>query len=140
MRRGPEEDEIELLRPHVARAEAPKFLIDLDPRAVPLAAAPELRPIPAAPPPSRALHHVLWASLALGFAAIAYALARLVPRRGLVPLPERATVLALLGAASVGGEAVLCVEYSFVVAPLLLLLALTPAPPRAPSGARWSAC
>jgi hypothetical protein len=50
LRRDPEADELEMVRPHVARGEAVVWSARVDPRAFPRVQAPELRPPP--PPPA----------------------------------------------------------------------------------------
>jgi hypothetical protein len=44
LRRGPERDVLELVRPHVARAESATWTLRVDPRALPLVVDPRLRP------------------------------------------------------------------------------------------------
>ena len=51
LRRTPGADELELVRPHVARGEAPRWAARLDPKALPDVQTAELRPMPMAPPP-----------------------------------------------------------------------------------------
>ncbi|MEO6575348.1 MAG: hypothetical protein ABIP89_15990, partial [Polyangiaceae bacterium] len=50
LRRDPEADELEMVRPHVARGESVVWTARVDPRAFPRVQSPELRP-PRAPPP-----------------------------------------------------------------------------------------
>lgn len=51
LHRTPENDEIELVRSHVARGEAAAWAMRIDPRAFPRVSSPQLRPPPPAPPP-----------------------------------------------------------------------------------------
>ena len=116
LRRGPGEDELELVRPHVARAEAPRFAVDLDTRLLPLAARPELRPVAPRPVASRTFEHVAWVLLGAAFGIVTYALLR--------ARPNRALLAATLACTSVGIEALVGFEWALLVAPALLWLAL----------------
>jgi hypothetical protein len=49
LRRGPQRDELEMSRPHVARGEAAPWLARVDPRAFPRVVDPSLRPLAPAP-------------------------------------------------------------------------------------------
>lgn len=145
LRRGPGEDELELVRPHVARAEAPRFAIDLDARLLPLAERPDLRP--SAPPVvgSKTREHVIWALLGVASALLAYWLVRLGPTRakrepgvfGLVRTRERAWLAAAVAAGSVVVEVCFGLEWALPLAPLLLLLAF--ARGASPKAAAWKA-
>lgn len=131
LRRGPGEDELELVRPHVARAEAPRFAVDLDARVLSLAPRPDLRPLASPPPAPKTREHVTWVALAAAFGALAYWLTRSGPRGRLLAAPERAAVVALLAISSVGVEALTSFEWTLPFAPLLVGLGLvrgTPAP------------
>ena len=50
LRRGPQRDELEIERPHVARSEAAAWNVRLDPRAFPRVVDPALRPVAGVPP------------------------------------------------------------------------------------------
>ncbi len=64
LRRTPERDELELVRPHVARGESPLWIARVDPKAFPAVHTPELRPPAAAPPPEpNRVGHACWAAL-----------------------------------------------------------------------------
>src|SRR6202035_2950345 len=52
LRRDPGSDVLELVRPHVARGEAPVWTLRVDPRALPLVADATLRPPSEAKPPA----------------------------------------------------------------------------------------
>jgi hypothetical protein len=119
VRREPGRDVLELVRPHVARGEAPVWTVRFDPRALAQVVDPRLRPrsdtaVPAEP------DRVREASLAVGLAAIALLFGFLVLRRtrafaaacaargatarGLLPLSDRVRA-ALAGAAMSGALA-----------------------------------
>jgi hypothetical protein len=70
LRRGAEHDELELVRPHVARGDAVVWSARVDPKAFPRISTPELRPPPPVetPPPS-----ILASNLARVFVAVAFA-------------------------------------------------------------------
>lgn len=97
LHRSAEEDELELVRPHIAGGEAVAWTIRLDPRAFPRVSAPQLRPPPPAPPPPP--NRVLDAAFCVALLALATAYALLVVQK------DRA-VAALCGASSsVGAQA-----------------------------------
>jgi len=121
VRREPGRDVLELVRPHVARGEAPLWTVRLDPRALPAVVAPRLRsPSDSAAPPEP--DRVRETSLAVGLGALALLVALLVARkdrvfsarcqaagavaRGLLPLPAagRAALAGVSLAAAVGLE------------------------------------
>ncbi len=80
VRRTSERDELELVRAHVPRGEAVTWAARVDPKAFPKVTAPELRP-PVAPevgPPSLIGSNLKRIGVALGFAALAGALAALL--------------------------------------------------------------
>ena len=135
LRRGPGEDELELVRPHVARAEAPKFAVDLDARLLPLAPRADLRPAAAAPPAPKTREHVTWVVFAAAFGAVAYWLTRSGPRGRFFKAPERAALVALLALASVAVEALTSFEWALPFAPAILALGLVRGPVPAPH--RW---
>lgn len=124
LRRGPGEDELELVRPHVARAEAPRFAVDLDARSLAMAPRPDLRPLAPPPPAPKTREHVTWVVLAAAFGAIAYWLTRAGPRGRFLRAPERAAGVALLGIASVAVEALTSFEWSLPLAPVIVALGL----------------
>jgi hypothetical protein len=118
LHRDPDRDVLELVRPHVARGEAPTWTVRLDPRALPLVSDPRLRPAqPSVPPePDR----VRAAAMAAALGAIALLFGGVVRRRAqvfalacaahaavpraLLPLPDGARA-ALAGLALAGGVA-----------------------------------
>lgn len=124
LRRGPGEDELELVRPHVARAEAPRFAVDLDARLLPLTARPELRPMAAAVPPPRTGENVAWVLVAAGFAALAFWLTRLGTRGRFLRSTERAALVSALALASVAVEAFVSFEWALPFAPVILVFGL----------------
>ena len=88
-------DELALVRPHVARGEAPSWTLRLDPKAFPKVQAPELRPppLPPPPPPQRAKEITLalaLSALALFFGLLVrhkeLAFARALANRGEAPV------------------------------------------------------
>lgn len=113
LRREPGRDVLELVRPHVARGEAPVWTVRVDPRALGQVADPRLRPPAEARAPAEP-DRVREASLAVGLGALALLFGLLVLRkartfaaacaargatdRGLVPLPAGARA-ALAGTA-----------------------------------------
>jgi hypothetical protein len=121
LHREPGRDLLELVRPHVARGEAPTWTVRLDPRALPEVGDPRLRPPAEATPPPEP-DRVREASLAVGLGALALLFGLVVGRRArvfaaacaaqgararaLLPLPDaaRATVAGLSLAGGVGLE------------------------------------
>jgi hypothetical protein len=69
-------DELELVRPHVARGEAPLWALRLDPKAFPGVHAPEMRAPP--PPPPEEPNRIDLAAMLAGLVAAALALGLLV--------------------------------------------------------------
>jgi hypothetical protein len=118
VRRTVERDEVELVRPHVARSEAVRWSVRIDPRALGEVNDPRLRP--PAPPPApevvppekRAAYAGAAGALLLGFSLLAFIKARQVKRhahgvaepRSLVPLPSAVRAL-FAGPALVAGIA-----------------------------------
>ncbi|MBX3232728.1 MAG: hypothetical protein KIT84_43405 [Labilithrix sp.] len=80
LRRGTERDELELVRPHVARGDAVVWAARLDPKAFPRVTTPELRPPPPVEttPPSLLASNLARVLVAVGFAAIAGVLSMLL--------------------------------------------------------------
>jgi hypothetical protein len=80
LRRGAERDELELVRPHVSRGDAVVWQARIDPKAFPRVSSPELRPPPPVEtaPPSLLASHLARVLVAVGFAALAGALAILL--------------------------------------------------------------
>ena len=118
VRRSADRDEVELIRPHVARGEAVRWTVRVDPRALGGVNDPRLRPpapAPSAeviPPEKRAAFAVAAGGLLLGFSLLAFFKARQVKRhaRGLAEprplLPLASSLRALLaGPSLVGGIA-----------------------------------
>jgi hypothetical protein len=121
LRRGPERDILELVRPHVARGESATYTLRVDPRALLQAVDPRVRP-PSNVSPAAEPDRVGEASLGIALAALAVAFALLVGHkgrafaaacaarrgraRGLVPLPNgvRAALAGVALAAAVGLE------------------------------------
>jgi hypothetical protein len=117
LKRDPAGDVLELVRPHVARGEAPVWTLRVDPRALPLVVDPVLRPASEAKPPpepDRVRESLLAAGLgmlALLFGVLVHRKARAfaagaasrgVKSRAILPLPDgaRATVAGLSLAAA----------------------------------------
>lgn len=139
LRRGPGEDELELVRPHVARAEAPRFAVDLDSRLLPLAPRPELRPAAQAPIAPKTREHVTWVLFGAAAGLLAFWLVRLSPS-GLIRsriTTERAVLAGVVAAVSVGVEAFVGLEWALLLAPVLLALSLTRG--ASPHAAWWKA-
>jgi hypothetical protein len=145
LRRTPERDELELVRPHVTRGEAVTWEARIDPKALPDIAAPELRaaPRPPPPPPNRwpelAKLAVLGA-LVLAFGGIVRAKAAWMRRacarahlveRPLVPLPP--SLRPAFAAAALACGVALEVLVSPVAGVPLVLLAAAIAVFRAPA-------
>ena len=80
LRRGAERDELELVRPHVSRGDAVVWQARVDPKAFPRVSSPELRPPPPVEtaPPSLLASNLARVLVAVGFAALAGALAILL--------------------------------------------------------------
>jgi hypothetical protein len=121
LRRDPSGDVLELVRPHVARGEAPVWTVRVDPRALPQVVDPVLRPLSEAkapPEPDRVRESVLAAGLGLlallfgvlvhrrARAFAASASARGVKSRAILPLPDgiRAALAGVSLAAAAGLE------------------------------------
>jgi hypothetical protein len=139
-------DVLELVRPHVARGEAPVWTVRLDPRALAHVADPHLRPPSEARAPAEP-DRVREASLAVGLGALALLFGGLVLRkarvfaarcaahgatsRGLLPLPDvaRATVAGLALAGAVGLE----LEGAVTAGAACVALAMLAAALRAPA-------
>lgn len=83
LRRGAERDELELVRPHVSRGDAVVWQARVDPKAFPMVSSPELRPPPPVEtaPPSVLASNLARVLVAVGFAALAGALAVLLGRK-----------------------------------------------------------
>jgi hypothetical protein len=94
LRRGAERDELELVRPHVSRGDAVVWQARIDPKAFPQVSSPELRPPPPVEtaPPSLLASHLARVLVAVGFAALAGALAILLrsKRAGVRAMAEEA--------------------------------------------------
>ena len=119
LHRAPDRDELELVRPHVARGEAVAWAARIDPKAFPGVKTPELRPAPApAPPEPNRLREVAAGAallaLALAFGAMVRAKARALDEgcarasvfrsaTAAAILPMGLTLRALLGGASLAG-------------------------------------
>jgi hypothetical protein len=118
VKRSTDHDEVELIRPHVARNESVRWSVRVDPRALGDVNDPRLRPpAPAAapqvvPPERRAAYAALAGALLLGLSLLAFLKARQVKRlaagaaepRPLIPLGSSVRAL-LAGPAFVGGLA-----------------------------------
>jgi hypothetical protein len=69
LRRAPDEDELELARPHVARGEGPVWSVRIDPKAFARVSAPEMRASPPArEPPETRMNELCWGGAILGIA------------------------------------------------------------------------
>jgi hypothetical protein len=113
LRRAPDRDELELVRPHVARGQAVLWSVRIDPRAFPQVQTPKMRPAfePPPPPPDR-IREIAVGAIVIAVALLFGTLVRHKERafaalcdgaapRGPVPLPPlwRAVLAAtLLGA------------------------------------------
>jgi len=153
LRRGPERDELEIVRPHVSRGESVTWSVRADPKAFGAITAPELRAPPPPPkppaPPRHDLRIAAFIALGLLFASLVAAKSRAVERaaRALcleprpllpasrVPLRVRA---ALAGAAFAGGAALEGAGSPVLgaIAIAAAMIAATHLAPRAPSSAR----
>ena len=143
LRRGPQRDELEMARPHVARGEAAPWMARVDPRAFPRVVEPSLRP-PAAPPEEHARGGGLggWLIAALA-GALFGALVRLKSSRfGRACAASGVTAGGLLGGASPGARAWLAagafalgiageIANLYVLGALAILLAMMAATARA---------
>lgn len=115
LRRGAERDELELVRPHVAKGQGVSWYARVDPKAMPALDDPALRPrAQSAAPITRSGSELPWivaAAAALALFALSLAKHRLLgdsaAMRGLVPLPAtvRLTLAALVFGAGVYVEA-----------------------------------
>lgn len=147
LRREPGADLLSLVRPHVARGEAPVWTLRLDPRALPLVADPTLRPPSEAKAPAEP-DRVRDTSLVAGLTALgllfgflvhrrarAYARAcgdRDVKPRALVPLGDAPR--AVLAGVALAGAVGLHVSGRTTVAAACVALATLAASLRAPTG------
>src|SRR6266508_21263 len=107
VKRSADHDEVELIRPHVARSEAVTWAVRVDPRAFDDSSDPRLRPPPPPPPPKlvpleqRAAYAAAGGALLLGFSVLVACKARQVSRhakgiarpRPLVPIPTSLRIL-----------------------------------------------
>jgi hypothetical protein len=147
LKREPGEDDLELVRPHVARGEAPQWTLRIDPRAVPLIVDPVLRPPSEAKPPpepdriaeSLVVGAVGALAILFGLAVrvrgrryAAQAAARGARSRAVLPLPDgfRAALAGLSLGACVGLQS----TGRTTVAAAFLALATLAAALRAPAG------
>lgn len=90
LRRSVDRDELELVRPHVARGEAALWTVRADPKAFPSITDPTLRPpVASPPPPPPPARRGLWAVaiVALVYGAFAWAHGRRGAGVPLVPVP-----------------------------------------------------
>lgn len=146
LRRDPGTDTLELVRPHVARGEAPVWTLRIDPRALPLVSDPVLHPMTAVAPvePDRVRESLLAAGL-LALAGVfgllvhgrarafeAAAAARGVRARAILPLSP-ALRSAVAGAALAGGVGLELLAHATEAAAVLVALATLAAALRAPS-------
>jgi len=157
VRRSPDRDEVELMRPHVARGEAVRWSVRLDPRALGEVNDPRLRPPPPAPKPEiipaekRAAYASGAGLLLIGFSLLGLCKARQVGQhtrgvaepRPLVPLGTPLRAL-LAGPSLVGGIALQLGQDDPMWGTLLVLFAMTlvwylqPTVHRSPRGpGRW---
>jgi hypothetical protein len=157
VRRSATHDEVELIRPHVARSEAATWSVRVDPRALAGAHDPRLRPpAPESPrpvlaPEKRAAYAAAAGMLLVGFSLLALAKARQVLKhaqgiaepRALVPIGTPLRIL-LAGPALLGGVALQLANDDPWWGTLLVLLAmalvwyLPPSLQRRPRGpGRW---
>lgn len=95
VQRGAEVDTLDLVRPHVARGEAPVWSLRVDPRALPdvAAARDDLRSRPARPPAPRS--RVPDLARGLGLVLLAGAVSALVARKGASLAPRQRFVVGL---------------------------------------------
>jgi len=107
VKRSADRDEVELIRPHVARSEAVTWSVRVDPRAFDAIEDPRLRPPPPPAPPKlvpveqRAAYAAAAGALLLGFSVLVACKARQVHRhargiaqpRALVPIPTSLRIL-----------------------------------------------
>jgi hypothetical protein len=146
LRREPERDVLQMVRPHLGRGESIAWTVRIDPGALPAVADPRLRPPPPPPPPEPDRVGEVSAAAALATLALAFGLlvaakargfasackARRVRARSIVSLPDgMRAVLAGLGlAAGVGlqGLGELTAGSSLVA---FALLAASSRPPQA---------
>jgi hypothetical protein len=122
LRREPETDVLQMVRPHLGRGESIAWTLRIDPGALPAVADPRLRPAPPPPPPEPDRVREVSAAGALAILALAFGLlvaakarafaaacaARGVRARSIVGLPDglRAVVAGLGFAAGVGLQGV----------------------------------
>jgi hypothetical protein len=146
LRREPGTDVLELVRPHVARGEAPVWTLRVDPRALPLVADPALRPPSEAPlaEPDRVREVLTCAgilSLAIVFGALvkgrAAAAARVAARRGekvRALLPLSPALRAALAGGSLAGAVALELAGEPTIGAICVAAAVMAAALRAPKG------
>lgn len=146
LRRSAERDELEIVRPHVARGDAPSWVARVDPKAFPRVRSPELRPPPPPPPAPRDeraddLRLAALLAAAAAFGALVRAKSRRVAARcadagrvarPLVPGPH--ALRAIGAAAALGGAIAVEASGSPTEGALLVALAMAFAVHRAPSG------
>ncbi len=141
LRRVPNADELELVRPHIGRGETPRWAARVDPKAFPGVHSPELRPAapPSAPLPNRA-REVGYATalLAIAIAFASAVRAKLLAfsargraaglefePRGLISLGPRTRAL-LAGASLAAGISVQMAGFPTIGAVLVVIAMLSP--------------
>jgi hypothetical protein len=152
LRRSAERDELEMVRPHVAKGEGATFFARIDPKALPLVNDPALRAPPPPPPAELTVTKptlpiaILACASTLALFALALAKSRVLPREAMGLLPGPASVRAALAGLAFGAGVVLEAQARFVSGAALVALAMlfcasrVKAPARAARGpAAWSA-
>jgi len=131
LRRSAERDELEMVRPHVAKGEGATFFARIDPKALPLVNDPALRAPP--PPPPQEITGVakptlsiaiLVCAAALALFALALAKARVLPREAMGLVPGPAAMRAGLAGAAFGAGVFFETTARFVLGAALVALAM----------------
>ncbi len=150
LRRTAERDELELVRPHVARGESPTWALRVDPKAFAAVHDPALRPPPPAAPPRPDHFADVGALAALALVALAFGLlvaqkdrgvAAACAARGIAPSPlvrlsrawSRAPLAGVAFAAGVGAELLGAPTVGALAIASAMALATHRAPPARPA-------
>ena len=131
LRRSAERDELEMVRPHVAKGEGATFFARIDPKALPLVNDPALRAPPPPPPPQEITVTkptlpiaILVCASALALFALALAKARVLPREAMGLLPGPASVRAALAGLAFGAGIFFEAGARFVLGAAFVALAM----------------
>jgi hypothetical protein len=130
LRRSSERDELEMVRPHVAKGEGAAFFARIDPKALPQVNDPALRAPPPPPPKEITVTKptlpiaILVCAAALALFALALAKARVLPRQALGLVPGPAAMRAAFAGVAFGAGVFFEAQARFVVGASFVGLAM----------------